>query len=659
MTPANADELVVSCLGVQGGNTTPDSVGSPMTLVDDGGFVPMDVYGLADAYEIQTTATAINPTWSTSFSGGYFDTDSNAIGATFFSTEAPAPLAVTTSSLPEGFNGTAYSTSLAASGGITPYTWTQTAGTLPTGLSLSSGTISGTPTQTILNASQTFQVEDSASSTASSSGLEITIAATALSITTTTCPSATQYQSYSGCTIAATGGTSPYSYAWSTSQSYAALPEGMSFNSSTGAITSSLVGGQGRYVVDFTVTDSQSAQASKQITFSLAGSNAFLANIFPSDAIFHHRVDYATTGLPVDTSPAAPIPSVYSGSTLRLGFGLGGNGNYPNGIPAIEVPYNQTLVNVTTSLNGQGTYFQCYFGLLSNSDPCTASGSDGPTQGPIPLYAPQESSANQCGSATVYVGDCHVLVYLEAGGGNKPALYEMNWAPLIAGQWDDHSNALWPDVTSDAMTPQSAGTADAAGLPIAPLLETADEVIGTGTPTSPNGVPTHPIRFTLNHMLNYWVWPGTETAGVGSCLDGSGATIPTYTELSQSSPPASCSNSGSAFSGVAGEIYRLKASVSTPSCAATSPQAAIIITQLRDYGIILADNGGSGYLIGTPDSRWNDSDLACLEQLTLSDFEPVNVSSIMVSNTSFQTMGSSPATNSHLSGVTLSGVTVQ
>jgi hypothetical protein len=58
---------------------------------------------------------------------------------------------------------------------------------------------------------------------------------------------------------------------------------------------------------------------------------------------------------------------------------------------------------------------------------------------------------------------------------------------------------------------------------------------------------------------------------------------------------------------------------------------------MRNYGIILADNGISGGLIGTPDTRWVDSDLACLSQLTLSDFEPVNVSSLIVSNSSGQT----------------------
>jgi hypothetical protein len=44
------------------------------------------------------------------------------------------------------------------------------------------------------------------------------------------------------------------------------------------------------------------------------------------------------------------------------------------------------------------------------------------------------------------------------------------------------------------------------------LLVNADEVIGTGTADAPNGTVQHPIRFTLNHMVNYWVWPSTETA---------------------------------------------------------------------------------------------------------------------------------------------------
>jgi hypothetical protein len=111
----------------------------------------------------------------------------------------------------------------------------------------------------------------------------------------------------------------------------------------------------------------------------------------------------------------------------------------------------------------------------------------------------------------------------------------------------------------NALTKQGKGTSDAAGLPVAPLLVNADEVIGTGTPTSAQRRVQHPIRFTLNHMLNYWVWPATETAGVGSCTNNEAAAIPTESEISQAKPPASCT-----MTGPAGEIYRLKASVRRP-----------------------------------------------------------------------------------------------
>jgi hypothetical protein len=420
-----------------------------------------------------------------------------------------------------------------------------------------------------------------------------------LSITTTSCPGGTQGIGYVGCTIAATGGTPPYTFSVDDSGNYPPLPEGLTLDTTSGEITSPLIGGQGTYTPEFVVSDSSGATAKAQIAFAMNGNNVFLANVFTAASIFHHRVDFATTNLPVDTSPAAPMYSGYLPETVKPFFGNNSNAPFPNGIPAIEVPYNQPDVSVAT------TVYQSYF-----------------TSGPIPAYAPVEGTSNS-------TGDRHVLVYLEPGNGNNPALYEMWQGIYLDGPWTDSSNAEWPNVATDALTAQGQGTSDAAGLPVGPLLANADEVIGTGTPTAPNGTVKHPIRFTLNHMLNYWVWPATETAGVGSCKDSGGNAIPVESEISAATPPSSCT-----MSGAAGEIYRLKASVTTPACAATSPQAAIIITGFRNYGIILADNGDSGGLIGTPDARWNDADLECLTSLTLGDFEPVNVSSLMVTNDS-------------------------
>ncbi len=473
-----------------------------------------------------------------------------------------------------------WSTSGATSIAIKPGTLTSTS---------ASGSTTVRPTATI-----TFTLTATNSVGSVTATTEVTVTP-ALKINTRTCPGGTQNAAYAGCTVVATGGTAPYKFSIDTSTTYAPLPEGMAINESTGAIISSLIGGQGAYTPEIIVTDSAGDTAHAEITFSINGSNAFLASIFPTTSIFHHRVDAATTMLPVDTSPAAPIYSGYQPETIKPFFGNASNAPYPNGIPAIEVPYNQPDVAVST------TVYQSYFKTA-----------------PIPAYAPVEGTSYSD-------GDRHVLVYREPATGSSPALYEMWQGIYEDGPWTDSSNGHWPDVAINQLTPQGYGTSDAAGLPVAPLLVNADEVIGTGTPSAPAGVVKHPVRFTLNHMLNYWVWPATETAGVGYCTLSSGASIPVESEISQSSPPATCS-----MTGPAGEIYRLKASVATPECAATSPQAAIIITGFRDYGIILADNGDSGGLIGTPDARWNDDDLSCLTSLTLADFEPVNVSSLQV-----------------------------
>jgi len=78
-------------------------------------------------------------------------------------------LAITTTTIPTAFLNTPYSTTLLASGGTPPYTWSITAGALPTGLSLSAaGVISGTPgPKTAGVANFTVRVTDSIPATAS------------------------------------------------------------------------------------------------------------------------------------------------------------------------------------------------------------------------------------------------------------------------------------------------------------------------------------------------------------------------------------------------------------------------------------------------------------------------------------------------------------
>jgi hypothetical protein len=559
--------------------------GATTISISPGSFTSTSASG---STSVSPSATTTYTLTATNSSGSATSTVTVTVNTNGSSKPTISSFIANPSSITAGSSSTlSWITSGPTSIGITPGSFTSTS---------ASGSTSVSPTATT---TYTLTATNAAGSVTATAKVTIVAAGGPLTVSTTSCPGGTQGSAYAGCTISATGGSPPYSFSVSTSADFPPLPEGMALNASTGAVTSSLIGGQGTYTPEFIVTDSTNNQATQQINFAINGNNAFLATIFPSTSIFHHRVDAASTGLPVDTSPAAPMYSGYLSETVKPFFGNTSGAPFPNGIPAIEVPYNQSDVSVST------TVYQSYF-----------------TSGPIPAYAPVEGTSNS-------TGDRHVLVYLEAGGGNNPALYEMWQGIYEGGPWTDSSNALWPNVSSNALTPQGMGTSDAAGLPVGPLLANADEVIGTGTPIAPNGTIQHPIRFTLNHMVNYWVWPATETAGVGSCTASGGGAIPVESLISQSSPPESCT-----MSGPAGEIYRLKASVATPSCAATSPQAAILITAFRNYGIILADNGMSGGLIGTPDARWNDNDLECITSLTLSDFEPVNVSSLMESTDS-------------------------
>ena len=54
-----------------------------------------------------------------------------------------------------------------------------------------------------------------------------------------------------------------------------------------------------------------------------------------------------------------------------------------------------------------------------------------------------------------------------------------------------------------------------------------------------------------------------------------------------------------------------------------SAQNQVILTALKKYGMILADNGSGIFISGAPDPRWNNSDLSQLKTVTAGDFEVV------------------------------------
>ena len=71
-----------------------------------------------------------------------------------------------------------------------------------------------------------------------------------------------------------------------------------------------------------------------------------------------------------------------------------------------------------------------------------------------------------------------------------------------------------------------------------------------------------------------------------------------------------------------GMRVRLKASVDLSDF---PPQARAVLTALRTYGMLLADNGSDWYISGAPDARWSDDDLRALARITGRDLEVVRM----------------------------------
>lgn len=183
-------------------------------------------------------------------------------------------MTILTSSLPSAKPQASYKASLSASGGKQPYTWSIASGSLPTGLNLtsSSGSISGTPTQT---GKYTFtaKVVDSASSPQSASqSLTLTVSTTStppplstLVITTNSLPAAQVSVAYTT-TLAAANGQAPYT--WSMASGSASLPPGLTLSASTGTI-SGTPSASNAYVFTVQVKDSSTTPETATHTYTM------------------------------------------------------------------------------------------------------------------------------------------------------------------------------------------------------------------------------------------------------------------------------------------------------------------------------------------------------------------------------------------------------
>ena len=144
-------------------------------------------------------------------------------------------------------------------------------------------------------------------------------------------------------------------------------------------------------------------------------------------------------------------------------------------------------------------------------------------------------------------------------------LYELYNAVRTPTGFRVSSSARW-DLKVNATRPAGWTSADAAGLPILPgLLKYAE--------ASSGGI-THALRFTVPHVRRAYVAPASH------CGQYSDASLPPY-----------------------GTRVRLKASF---SLAPYSGAALAVMTALKKYGLILADQGSAWYVTGASDPGWAD-----------------------------------------------------
>ena len=184
------------------------------------------------------------------------------------------PLTITTTSLPNGNVSTSYSSTIAVTGGTAPYTFTLTSGTFQSGLGLNSGTgtINGTPTASG-TVSVTVKVTDSATPTAGTATVNLTLTVQTLSITTgSSLPGGSLGASYSA-TLAATGGTAPYT--WSLSSG--TLPGGLQLCTSagttctiTGTPPANGSGGLSTFTIQVADSESPAVTCAKSFTISIS-----------------------------------------------------------------------------------------------------------------------------------------------------------------------------------------------------------------------------------------------------------------------------------------------------------------------------------------------------------------------------------------------------
>jgi hypothetical protein len=253
-----------------------------------------------------------------------------------------ASLAVGPVTLPNATSNSAYSATVTASGGSGTYSFAATSG-MPSWLTLNAttGVLSGTPTTT---GSSTFSISAADSKNAGVTGSQtytlVVNAASSLTVSPSTLPSATANSSFSA-TFSATGGSGTYTFAVTSGS----LPSGLTLNTSTGALsgTPTTAGSS-----TFTITASDSK------TSGLTGSHAYSLTVNPGGNV--PPVTSATITTPYLTIPNfGATPTIYSvGSGNWSNPAIWSLGRVPTAGDIVDIYPGTTVtydVNATVQLN--------------------------------------------------------------------------------------------------------------------------------------------------------------------------------------------------------------------------------------------------------------------------------------------------------------------
>ncbi len=299
------------------------------TLSASGGTAPYTYAVTAGALPAGLTLSSAGVLSGTPTAGGTFNvtvtaTDSSTgtgpfTGSRAYTLTVNAPtITLTPTSLPAATVGVAYSQTLSASGGTTPYTYAVTAGALPAGLTLSyGGVLSGTPTaggafNVTITATDNFAFTGSGTYTSNVSQAAQTITAFAAN------PSAPAFSPGGTFSVSATGGASgnPVTFA-STSPTICTVSGSTVTMVSAGscALTADQAGNTSYSAapqVPLTVTIGQATQAITGFAASPA------APAFSPGGTFSVSASGGASGNPVTFTSTSPAICTVSGSTVTM-----------------------------------------------------------------------------------------------------------------------------------------------------------------------------------------------------------------------------------------------------------------------------------------------------------------------------------------------------